>query len=125
MLDICRCGEDQAYEFKEPGVETKKIIKEIAAFLHTKRGGLLFYGIADDGSIIGSDRRRQDMDQSLQNSIRTTISPQPSIEITEKEVIGQPVLVIAIPPWDRKTLYQYTKDSRYYTGEDECVFTKT
>jgi hypothetical protein len=122
LLDICKLGEDQLHEFKESGEDTEKITKEIAAFLHTKRGGLIFYGVSDDGSIVGSDRRRQDMDQSLQNSIRTTISPQPSIEIKEKEVLGQSILVIAIPPWDRKTLYQYTKDSRYYIRRGTNVF---
>jgi hypothetical protein len=122
LLDVCRQGEDQLHEFKEPRVETEKITKEIAAFLHTKRGGLIFYGVADDGSIVGSDRRRQDLDQSLQNSIRTTISPQPSIEIKEREVIGQSILVIVTPPWDRKTLYQYTKDSRFYIRRGTNVF---
>jgi hypothetical protein len=122
LLDVCRQGEDQLHEFKEPEVETEKITKEIAAFLHTKRGGLIFYGVADDGSIVGSNRRRQDLDQSLQNSIRTTISPQSSIEIKEKEVMGQSILIIVIPPWDRKTLYQYTKDSRFYIRRGTNVF---
>jgi len=122
LLDLCRKGEDQYYEFKAPGVDTEKITKEIAAFLHTKKGGLIFYGINDDGSIVGSDRRRQDLDQSLQNSIRTTISPQPNIEIKEKEILGQTVLIIIIPPWDRKTLYQYTKDSRFYIRKGSNMF---
>lgn len=122
LLDICRYGEDQIYEFKEPGVATKKITKEIAAFLHTKKGGLLFYGVADDGSIIGSDKTRQDFDQSVQNSIRNTISPQPNIDIVEKDVIGQKVIVIRVPSWDTKTLYQYTKDNRYYIRKGSNVF---
>lgn len=122
ILDICKHGEDQIYEFKEPGVATKKISKEIAAFLHTKKGGLLFYGVADDGSIIGSDRTRQDFDQSVQNSIRNTISPQPNIDIVEKDVIGQKVIIIRVPSWDTKTLYQYTKDNRYYIRKGSNVF---
>lgn len=52
ILDICRHGESQLFEFKDPRVDIAKISKEIAAFLHTKNGGILFYGIEDDGSIV-------------------------------------------------------------------------
>src|SRR3972149_6321477 len=44
ILEICKHGEDQIYEFKEPGVETEKITREIAGLLHTKGGGIVFYG---------------------------------------------------------------------------------
>ena len=125
ILDICKNGENQLYEFKDPRVEIPKITKEIAAFLHTKNGGLLFYGIDDDGSIVGSDLRRQDFDQSLQNSIRNTISPQPNVEIKEKEVLGHKVIIVVIPPWDRKSLYQYKKDGRYYIRKGSNVFVAT
>lgn len=122
ILDICNHGEDQIYEFKEPGVATRKITKEIAAFLHTKKGGLLFYGVTDDGSIIGSDKTRQDFDQTIQNSIRNTISPQPNIEVKENNVMGQNIIIITVPAWDRKTVYQYTKDNRYYIRKGANVF---
>lgn len=125
ILDICKHGEDQIYEFKDPRVETSKITKEIAAFLHTKNGGLLFYGIDDDGSIVGSNVRRQDFDHALQNSIRNTISPQPNIEIEEREVLGHKIIIIVIPPWDRKSLYQYKKDRRFYIRRGANVFVAT
>ncbi len=122
ILDICRAGENQIYEFKAPGTDIEKITKEIAAFLHTKNGGLLFYGIDDDGAIIGSDIRLQDFDQRLQNSVRNTISPPPTIEIKEINVLGQKILIVLIPPWDRKTIYQYTKDGRYYIRKGTNIF---
>ena len=121
ILDICRYGEDQIYEFKDPRVQMSKISKEIAAFLHTKNGGILFYGIGDDGSIIGSDLTRQKFDQSLQNSVKNTISPQPYIEIKESEVLGHKIILIIIPPWDRKSLYQYN-DGRFYIRRGTNVF---
>jgi hypothetical protein len=40
LLDICRDGEDQLFEFKGQGTDTKKIAREIAAMLHTRQGGL-------------------------------------------------------------------------------------
>ena len=125
ILDICKDGETQIHEFKDSRVEIAKITKEIAAFLNTKNGGLLFYGIDDDGSIVGSDLRRQDFDQSLQNSIRNTISPQPNIKIEEKEVMGHKILIVVIPPWDRKNVYQYKKDGRYYIRKGTNVFVLT
>jgi hypothetical protein len=124
ILDICRHGEDQIYEFKDSRVEIAKISKEIAAFLHTKNGGILFYGIGDDGSVVGSDLRRQDFDQALQNSIRNTISPQPCIEIKECEVMGHRIILVIVPPWDRKSLYQYT-DGRFYIRRGTNVFVVT
>jgi hypothetical protein len=125
ILDICKHGEDQTYEFKAPGVEISKITKEIAAFLNTKKGGLIFYGIDDDGYIIGADLRRQNFDQALQNSIRNTISPQPNIEIEEKDVLGHKVLIILIPPWDRKNIYQYKMDGRIYIRKGTNNFVAT
>ncbi|RLI74713.1 hypothetical protein DRO97_05275 [Archaeoglobales archaeon] len=122
ILDICKSGESQIYEFKAPRVEINKITKEIAAFLHTSNGGFIFYGIDDDGSIIGSDMRLQDFDQRIQNSIRNTIYPPPTIDVRSRNVLGFDVIVISIPPWDRKTLYQYTKDERYYIRKGTNVF---
>jgi hypothetical protein len=123
ILDICRHGEDQLYEFKAPGTDTDKITKEIAALLHTKGGGIIFYGIEDDGTIIGSDMRRQDLDHRIQNSIRNTISPSPDVNIIERKVMGSTVLLIVVQPWDRKTIYQYSKDLRYYIRRGSNVFT--
>lgn len=122
ILDICKNHEDQIYEFKAPGIEIEKITREIAAFLHTKNGGILFYGIDDYGDIIASDLKRHELDDRIQNSIRNTISPQPNIEVKEKNVMGSTILLVMVPPWDRKTIYQYTKDSRYYIRRGSNVF---
>jgi hypothetical protein len=121
-LDICKHGEDQIYEFKAPGVETDKLTKEVAGFLHTKSGGVIFYGIDDDGTVVGSNIRRQDFDQKIQNSVRNTISPPPSIEILERNIMGSAVLLIVVSPWDRKTIYQNTKDGRYYVRKGTNIF---
>ncbi|MEM2293474.1 MAG: ATP-binding protein [Candidatus Aenigmatarchaeota archaeon] len=122
ILDICKQGEDQIYEFKAPGTEIAKITKEIAAFLHTKNGGIIFYGVQDDGSILGSDLTRQEFDQRIQNSARNTISPPPNIEVRERNVMGSKIILIIIPPWDGKTIYQYTLDNRYYIRKGTNVF---
>lgn len=122
ILEICKHGEVQLYEFKAPGIESAKLTKEISAFLHTRNGGIVFYGIDDDGIIIGSDFKRQEFDQRIQNSVRNTLSPQPNIEIKEKNVMGSKIIMIVVPPWDRRTLYQYTKSEKYYIRKGTNIF---
>lgn len=122
ILDISKAGEDQYFEFKSPGTDTSKITKEIAAFLHTKNGGIIFYGIEDDGSIVGSDVTRQVFDQRIHNSVRNTVSPQPTVIIKERNVIGSTIILVIIPPWNRKNLYQYSKTEKYYIRRGSNVF---
>jgi hypothetical protein len=107
ILDICRNGEDQIHEFKAAGTDVQKLTKEIAAFANTKFGGLIFYGVEDDGTIAGTDKRRQELDQPLQNSIRNSISPSLVVDIAEKDILGHKVILILVPAWNRKDVYHY------------------
>jgi predicted HTH transcriptional regulator len=106
-LDICRNGEDQIHEFKAAGTDVQKLTKECAALANTKLGGLIFYGVEDDGTIAGTDKRRQQLDQPIQNSIRNAISPALIIDLVEKEVLGHKIILLRIPAWNRKDVYQY------------------
>jgi len=107
ILDICRDGEDQIHEFKAAGIDVQRLTKEIAAFANTKLGGLILYGVENDGTITGTDRRRQELDQPLQNSVRNSILPSLVIDIAEKDVLGHKIILIRIPAWNRKDVYQY------------------
>lgn len=122
ILEICKNGEDQLYEFKQPGVTTEKISREIAALLNTKNGGIVMYGISDDGIVIGSNISRQKMDERIQNSVYNTISPSPKIIVKDKDVMGSKVILIIVQPWDRQNLYQYTKDRMYLIRKGTNVF---
>lgn len=106
ILDICTKGEDQLYEFKGQGADIKKITREVAAMLNTRQGGQVFYGVDDDGIIQGTDIKRQDFDQRLQNSVKNTIQPAATVRIHQVSVMGFDILVIAIPPWNRKDVYE-------------------
>jgi predicted HTH transcriptional regulator len=106
LLDIARTGKDQEFEFKAPAGDFGDIAKEISAMLHSERGGLLFYGVGDDGGIVGSDMTRQQFDQRVQNSLRNTVSPPPSVDLREVSVMGSTVLVVRASPWDG-TVHQY------------------
>ncbi len=107
ILDICKTGEDQLYEFKRAGCKMEVLAKEICAFANTRMGGLVFYGVEDDGAITSTDRRRQELDQSLQNSIKNNISPALIIKIIEKDVLGHKIILIHILPWNKKDVYHF------------------
>jgi predicted HTH transcriptional regulator len=105
ILAIANQGEDQLHEFKASGVEAAKLTREIAAMLNTSGGGMILYGIGDDGVILGSDVSKQRFDQALQNSIRS-ITPAATVTLHSVTVVDSTVLVIIVPPWNRRDVYQ-------------------
>jgi predicted HTH transcriptional regulator len=123
ILDICRTGEDHFHEFKAAGTDSRKITKELAAFAHTRDGDILFYGIDDDGTVSGSDKRRQELDQSVQNSVRNTIKPALHVEVRQASVLAQVVLLVIVPPWNGKDVYFY--EDRVYIRKGTNAFVAT
>lgn len=111
-LDICASLEDQLYEFKCAGTGMEKLAKEIAAFANTKMGGVIFYGVEDDGTIENSDLSRQHFDQRIQNSIKHNITPTPAIKLVERDILGYKIILIIIPPWNRKDVHLF-QDATY------------
>lgn len=117
---MCRSGEDQTVEFKAAGTEVRKITKEIAAMLHTRLGGIILYGVDDDGTIHGSDMTRQRLDQPLQNSIKNSIAPAAVVGLKSVSVLGAEVVVVIVPPWNRRDVYQF--DEKVYLRKGTNVF---
>jgi predicted HTH transcriptional regulator len=107
ILDLCKQGEDQIVEFKAAGTDVRKITREIAAMLNTRRGGMILYGVDDDGTIQGSDVSRQKLDQPLQNSIKNSIAPAATVALKSVSVLGTEVIVVVVPPWNRRDVYQF------------------
>jgi predicted HTH transcriptional regulator len=107
ILDMCKKGEDQTLEFKSAGTDVRKVTKEIAAMLNTRDGGRIFYGVDDDGTIQVSDVSRQKFDQPLQNSVKNSIAPAATVALKSVTVVGLEVLVIIVPPWNRKDIYHF------------------
>jgi len=120
ILDICKKGEDQLYEFKGARTEVRKLVKEICAFANTKLGGLIFYGVEDDGTIAGTDKKKQALDQPLQNCIKDNISPSLVVDIFQKDILGHTILIIRVPSWNKKDVYHY--DGRVYIRKGTNVF---
>lgn len=120
ILEISKSGEDQLHEFKAPGTEASKLTKEIAAMLNTSRGGMILYGIEDDGTIAGTDVSRQKLDQPLQNSVKNGIIPAATISLHAVRVLGTEVLVILVPPWNRRDVYQFQE--KFYIRKGTNAF---
>jgi predicted HTH transcriptional regulator len=108
VLEISRrIGENQIYEFKAQGTEPRKITREISAMLNTSQGGVVFYGIDDDGNIEGSDVSLSKFDQPLQNSIKDNISPAATVHLHSISVLGSTIIAIIVPPWNKNDVYQF------------------
>jgi predicted HTH transcriptional regulator len=120
ILDMCKSGEDQTLEFKAAGTDVRKITKEVAAMLHTRLGGMILYGVDDDGTISGSDVSRQKLDQPLQNSIKNSIAPAAIVFLKSVSALGTEVLVIIVPPWNKRDVYQF--DEKVYLRKGTNVF---
>lgn len=107
LFAIAKKKETQLYEFKSQGTDVTTLTKEIAAMLTTSQGGIIFYGIEDDGTFEGTDLSLQDLDQRLQNSVKDNIDPRPNIDLDAINVLGTLVLAIQVPPWNKRDVYQY------------------
>lgn len=107
VLDICKQGEDQTVEFKAAGTDVRKITKEVAAMLNTRQGGMILYGVDDDGTIQGTDVKRQKFDQPLQNSVKNSIAPAATVALKSVSALGTEILVVIVPPWNRRDVYQF------------------
>lgn len=113
IIDVCRSGEDQLYEFKRAGTEAKDISREIQGFALTKSGGFIFYGVEDNGQRTGTDMHKQRFDQRIQNSIHANINPSLNIDIKSQKITGTEILIIRIPPWNRRDQYQFSDGKTY------------
>ncbi len=88
--------------------------------LHTRLGGIILYGVDDDGTIHGSDMTRQRLDQPLQNSIKNSIAPAAVVGLKSVSVLGAEVVVVIVPPWNRRDVYQF--DEKVYLRKGTNVF---
>ena len=81
---------------------------------------MVVYGVDDDGTISGSDVSRQKLDQPLQNSIKNSIAPAAVVSLKSVSVLGTEVLVVIVPPWNRRDVYQF--DEKVYLRKGTNVF---
>jgi predicted HTH transcriptional regulator len=88
--------------------------------LNTRQGGIVLYGVDDDGTIQGSDISRQKLDQPIQNSIKSNIAPAAIVKLHTITVLGAEIIAIVVPPWNRKDVYHF--DERVLIRKGTNVF---
>ncbi len=93
-------GEGLTVEFKRKVSSPEKIARAMIAFANT-HGGILIFGIDDDGSVVGVDSEKEEIDLIFQAATQHCYPPiEPKIEIFELN--GKDVIVVTIEKSIRK-----------------------
>ncbi len=116
--DILEKGENSYIEFKRKVSTFEKIAKEVIAFANTK-GGMILFGIDDDGKIYGVESEKAEIDL-IEESCRIYCNPPvtPGIEIFHHK--GKDIIIAAIPESIEKPHFlfegnlKFTKDAKVY-----------
>jgi len=75
IKNILKNGESSFVEFKEVSVSPQTLAEEIVAFSNVK-GGHIFIGVTDEGSVSGIDpARKKNLEETVINICRTSIVP--------------------------------------------------
>jgi len=113
-----RLGEDSVTEFKSLvqnnfRVDAKDVAKSIAA-LANSRGGHLFLGVEDDGSITGAGEVKQvdALIRQVSQACEHSIQPAIFCDVEKVEVHGVIVLVVTLRPFSPERPYQVA--GKYY-----------
>jgi ATP-dependent DNA helicase RecG len=92
IKNILENGENSFVEFKEVSVSPHTLAEEIVAFSNV-RGGYIFIGVTDEGSVSGIDSSRKNvLEETVMNICRNSIVP-PIIPLYENIKIGKKWIV--------------------------------
>lgn len=84
------------YDFKEM-LERKKVkswLKSVSAFANTD-GGSFFYGVNDDGEVVGLENPQDDAD-FISETIKARLDPVPEIQLIPIEHEGHTLLEVKV-----------------------------
>jgi predicted HTH transcriptional regulator len=118
LNEILEQGENSFIEFKRKVSSYEKIAKEVIAFSNTK-GGTIFFGIDDDGTIVGVESEKAEIDL-IEESCRLYCIPpiKPGIDIINYK--GKDIISAFICESKDKPHFLFegstkpTKDSKVY-----------
>ena len=105
-------AECSSYDFKEM-VERKKVkswLKSVSAFANTD-GGSLFYGVNDDGEIVGLENPQADAD-FISEMIKARLDPVPEVQLIPTEHEGHTLLEVKVKPGTLTPYYYYQDGTR-------------
>ena len=92
--EIIAEGEGLTTEFKQRFSTHNKIAKEIIAFANTK-GGLLLFGVDDDGSIYGVESEKE-ISELVKETAKEYCEPKIEYQIKFLELIGREIVIVEI-----------------------------
>ena len=104
--------ECSAYDFKEM-LERKKVkswLKSVSAFANTD-GGSLFYGVNDDGVIVGLENPQADAD-FISEMIKARLDPVPEVQLIPIEHEGHTLLEVKVKAGTLTPYYYYQDGTR-------------
>ena len=93
-LHIISQGESEVVEFKKSTSLLREAIETICAFANT-RGGVLFFGISDDGNILGQ-QVTDDTLRNIANSVALNTEPKLYPSVSKTEIDGKFCVVVTI-----------------------------
>lgn len=121
LTDILREGEDQRTEFKSQAPNSGRDIgKEISA-LTNHRGGVLIFGVDDDGEIVGVEDV-EGLDNRVSGVLRKSLMPPLSAEIHMETIRGKDLLIVDIPTADRPVAINYVYYGRNGTNSRKLTY---
>ena len=105
-------AECSAYDFKEM-LERKKVkswLKSVSAFANTD-GGSLFYGVNDNGVIVGLENPQADAD-FISEMIKARLDPVPEVQLIPIEHEGHSLLEVKVKAGTLTPYYYYQDGTR-------------
>lgn len=105
-------AECSTYDFKEM-LERKKVkswLKSVSAFANTD-GGSLFYGVNDDGVIVGLENPQADAD-FISETIKARLDPVPEVQLIPIEHEGHFLLEVKVKAGTLTPYYYYQDGTR-------------
>lgn len=104
--------ECSAYDFKEmvERKKTKSWLKSISAFANS-HGGSLFFGINDDGEVVGLSQSQQDA-EFISEEIKAHLDPIPQYQLLPHQVKDKIVLEVRVEEGDMTPYYYYLNGTR-------------
>ncbi len=117
LKEIISKGENLNTEFKQRFSTHNKIAKEIIAFANTK-GGVLLFGVDDDGSIYGVESEKE-VAELVTETIDEYCEPVVKHSIEFIEIYGREIVVVNIPVAEEKPhrIQDYQKEININNAE--------
>ena len=118
-------GENEWLEYKVriPDQE-HKFLKTVAAFANGS-GGIILVGVADDGKVEGIQGDSSKLNDSIVNSIRNRITPQPIFQLQSCEVHHRQVIGVFIQEGQESPYGLNTKPPSIYVRRHGTTFDAT